>query len=78
MLQNLSSAAVVIGALRVKLKMIVHYSKTCLKQPTPKSTKICFQDRLMLSVSQKYCRMLQVKDIAECSKRAFCNTSNLH
>ena len=35
------------------------YSKTCLEQPLKKKTKIGFQDRLLLSAGQKYCRMLQ-------------------
>ena len=36
------------------------YSKTCLKRPLKKKTKICFQDRLL--------PIMQVKSIAECSK----------
>ena len=35
------------------------YSKTCLKQPLKKKTKLGFQDRLSLNAGQKYCRMLQ-------------------
>ena len=35
------------------------YSKTCLKWPLKKMTKIVFQDRLPLNAGQKYCRMLQ-------------------
>ena len=35
------------------------YSKTCLKRPLKKKTKIGFQDRLSLNVGQTYCRMLQ-------------------
>ena len=35
------------------------YSKTCLKRPLKKKTKIGFQDRLYLNAAQKYCRMLQ-------------------
>ena len=35
------------------------YSKTCLKWPLKKMTKIGFQDRLSLNAGQKYCRMLQ-------------------
>ena len=35
------------------------YSKTCLKRPIKKNTKIGFQDRLSLNAGQKYCRMLQ-------------------
>ena len=42
------------------------YSKTCLK---PIKTKIDFKTNL---------RSMQVKSIAECSKRAFCNTFDLH
>ena len=37
----------------------LNYSKTCLKWPLKKDQKIGFQDRLLLSVGQKYCRMLQ-------------------
>ena len=36
----------------------LHCSKTCLKQPLKKKTKIGFQDRLSLNAGQKYCRML--------------------
>ena len=35
------------------------YSKTCIKPPLKKKSKICFQDRLSLNAGQKYCRMLQ-------------------
>ena len=35
------------------------YSKTCLKRPLKKDTKIGFQDQLSLNAGQKYCRMLQ-------------------
>ena len=38
---------------------IFKYSKTCLKRPLKKNTKIGFQDRLSLNAGQKYCRMLQ-------------------
>ena len=34
------------------------YSKTYLKQPLKKDTKIGFQERLSLNAGQKYCRML--------------------
>ena len=43
---------------------ISDYSKTCLKPPLKKKTKIDFQDRLMLNACQKYCRMLQGKHSA--------------
>ena len=33
------------------------YSKTCLKQPLSKRSKIGFQDPLSLNAGQKYCRM---------------------
>ena len=36
-----------------------YYSKTCLKRPLKKKTKIGFQDRLSLNAGQKHCRMLQ-------------------
>ena len=35
------------------------YSKTCLKRPLKKKTKIGFQDRLWLNAGRKYCRMLR-------------------
>ena len=35
------------------------YSKTCLKWPLKKNTKIGFHDQLWLNAGQKYCRMLQ-------------------
>ena len=39
--------------------MAYYYSKTCLKRPLKKKTKIGFQYQLSLNVGQKYCRMLQ-------------------
>ena len=45
------------------------YSKTCLKRPLVKKTKYFFKSDYGL---------MQVKSIAECSKRAFCNTFDLH
>ena len=44
----------------------VKYSKTCLKRPLKKNTKMFYKTDYHL---------MQVKSIAECSKRAFCNTS---
>ena len=41
------------------------YSKTCLKRPLKKKTKICFQDGLSLNADQKYCRMLQLESILQ-------------
>ena len=41
------------------LRFCLIYSKTCLKWPLKKKTKIGFQDRLSLNAGQKYCRMLQ-------------------
>ena len=35
------------------------YSKTCLKPPLKKNTKIGFQYQFLLNAGQKYCRMLQ-------------------
>ena len=35
------------------------FSKTCLKLPLKRKTKIGFQDRLSLNAVQKYFRMLQ-------------------
>ena len=46
MSQNLSSAAVLIGTLRIK-------------RPPIKEIKIVFQDRLLLNAGQEYCRMLR-------------------
>ena len=43
----------------VKSGRSIVYSKTCLKRPLKKKTKIDFQDRLLLNAGQKYCRMLQ-------------------
>ena len=43
----------------MKMCTICSYSKTCLKRPLKKKTKIGFQDRILLNVGQKYCRMLQ-------------------
>ena len=35
------------------------YSKTCLKWPLKKKTKIGFRDQLSLNAGPKFCRMLQ-------------------
>ena len=35
------------------------YSRTCLKRPLKKKTKIGFQDRILFNAGQKYCKMLQ-------------------
>ena len=40
-------------------KQFLDYSKTCLKWPLKKKTKIGFQYLLSLNAGQKYCRMLQ-------------------
>ena len=40
-------------------EVIYMYSKTCLKWPLKKKTKIGFQDQLLLNAGQKICRMLQ-------------------
>ena len=40
------------------------YSKTCLKRPLKKKTKIGFQDRSLLNAGQKYCKMLQGEHFA--------------
>ena len=42
----------------IKAKLKTCYSKTCLKWPLKKRTKIGFQDRLSPKEGQKYCRML--------------------
>ena len=43
--------------------------KTCLKRPLKKTPKLVFKT---------YYLLMQVESIAECSKRAFCNTFDLH
>ena len=43
------------------------YSKTCLKQPLKKRSKLGFQDRLSFNAGQKYCRMLQWEHSAKLS-----------
>ena len=77
---KLSSAAVVTGTFKGLSSTDpsqILYSKTYLKRPLKKKTKIGFQTQLSLNAGQKYCRMLQgehsavemqVKSIAECSK----------
>ena len=40
------------------------YSKTVLKGPLKKNTKIGFQDRLSLNAGQMYCRILQGENSA--------------
>ena len=42
----------------VSLEIQDGYSKTCLKRPLKKKTKIDFQDQVLLKAGQKYCRML--------------------
>ena len=41
------------------LGLINEYSKTCVKRPISRRSKIVFQDQLSLNAGQKYCRMLQ-------------------
>ena len=43
------------------------YSRTCLKRPHKKNTKIGFQDILSLNAGQKFCRMLQGEHSAKLS-----------
>ena len=43
--------------------LMPHYSKTCLKRPLKKKTKIGFRDRLSLNAGQNYWRMLQWEHI---------------
>ena len=47
-----------------RLTISSKYSKTCLKRPLKKKTKIGFSDRLSLNAGQKYCRMLQLEHSA--------------
>ena len=46
------------GGLIALMGKYVKHSKTCLKRPLKKNTKIVFQYRLLLNAGQKYCRML--------------------
>ena len=41
------------------LRVLIVYSKTCVKRPLSKRPKIGFQDQLSLNAGKKYCRMLQ-------------------
>ena len=43
------------------------YSKTFLKRPLKKNTKIGFQDRLSLNAGQKYCKTLPLEHSAKLS-----------
>ena len=43
----------------ILIKMSFMYSKTCVKLPLSKRTKIGFQDQLSLNAGQKYCSKLQ-------------------
>ena len=45
-------------------RCFLDYSKTCLKRPLKKKTKIGFKDRLSLNAGQKYCRMLPLEHSA--------------
>ena len=49
--------------------MCSKYSKNCHKRPLKKYQKLIFKTDF---------RLMQVKSIAECSIRAFCNTFDLH
>ena len=49
----------VISRFNGQLSLDELYSKTCLKLPLKKNTKIGFQYQLLLNAGQKYCRMLQ-------------------
>ena len=40
------------------------YSKSCLKGPLKKKTKIGIQDQLSLNAGQKYCRIIQAEHYA--------------
>ena len=46
------------------MSILYIYSKTCLKQPLKKNTKIGFQYGLSLDAGQKYCRMLPLEHSA--------------
>ena len=59
------------------LRLDKYFSKTCLKGPLKKKTKIGFQDRLLLNAGQKYCRMLPLEHsptLATFIKLPFANT----
>ena len=45
--------------MHLQLTNYMEYSKTCVKRPLSKKTKIGFQDQLLLNAGQKFCRMLQ-------------------
>ena len=57
-----------ISGLRIVAKVMLFYTvnstKTCLKRPLKKKTKIGFQDRFSLNAGQKYCRMLSLEHSA--------------
>ena len=44
---------------KVVLNKKKNYSRTCLKLPLKKKTKIGFKDQISLNAGQKYCRMPQ-------------------
>ena len=56
---TLKSAQMLLSGVHVTRRMC---SKTCLKRPLKKKTKIGFKDRLSLNAGQKYCRMLPPKE----------------
>ena len=59
-----------VQVVRTKTPLRQNYSKTCFKGATQKEDqKLVFKTDYWL---------MQVKSIAECSKRAFCNTLDLH
>ena len=57
--KQLQYASKNMDAVQIRVYIVCFYSKTCLKWPLKKKTKIGFQDQLLLNAGQKYCRMLQ-------------------
>ena len=63
----------ILSILEVRFREINHiggkgsYSKTCIKRPLSKRSKIGFKDQLSRNAGQKYCRMLPFKgSILQC------------
>ena len=70
---------------------VIVYSKICLQRPLKKKTKNWLSRPIIAQCRSKVLqnaprdhsailsyRLMQVKSIAECSKRAFCNTFDRH
>ena len=59
-----------VAHLNTTIQLTRYKNETCLKRPLKKENQ-----KLVFNIEY---RLMQVKSIAECSRRAFCNTFDLH